>query len=86
MVIESLQYASIVLEIAIAIIAVMIATIKKKKYGWGLFITFAIYVFYDFVNLVGIAVNTDLLYVLFFMATLSALLAIITLYRKNEKR
>ena len=47
MVLEFLQYISIVIEAIVAILGLLIVFNKKKKYGYGIFITFAIYVIYD---------------------------------------
>jgi len=69
---EFLQYVSILIELVIAILGI-IMIYKKKVYGWFFLITFGIYVFYDFIKLKGIAVNLDVLYIFFFIATLSAL-------------
>ena len=72
MVMEFLQYVSILLELSIAVLGIVMIS-KKKVYGWFFLITFGIYVFYDFIKLRGIKVSLDILYVSFFMATLSAL-------------
>jgi hypothetical protein len=78
---EVIQYLSIILEICIAVLGILLA-LKKKIYGWGIFLTFAIYVFYDFAKLTNMKINSDILSVLFFIATLSALLAVYKMYKK----
>lgn len=85
MVLENLQYVSILIEIIIAIIGLMIVFLKKKNYGWGIFLTFAIYVFYDLAKLVSYSINLDILYEIFFIASLSALWAVWMIYKGREK-
>lgn len=70
---ETLQYFSIIIEAIVAIIGLLIYIQKKKVLGIGIFVTFAIYVFYDFIRLQGIQISGDILYALFFVATVSAL-------------
>jgi len=80
---ETLQYISIIIEAIIAILGLIIVFQRKKKYGWGIFITFAIYVYYDFAKLAGYRVSNDILYVMFFIATLLMLGVVWILYKKK---
>jgi len=80
---ESIQYLSIIIEVIVAILGLMLVFNKKKNYGWGIFVTFAIYVFYDFIKIQGVTINSDLLYSLFFIATLSILLSVLSIYKKK---
>jgi len=80
---ESIQYLSIIIEAIVAILGLMLIFKKKKNYGWGIFVTFAIYVFYDFIKIQGVTINSDLLYSLFFIATLSILLSVLSIYKKK---
>lgn len=73
--IENLQYVSIAVEALIAVMGVMLVR-KKRVYGWGISLTFGIYVFYDLVRLAGIAVSEFVLYPMFLVATLSAFWAV----------
>ena len=77
-----LQYISILIELVIAILGI-IMVFNKKNYGWFFLITFGIYVFYDFIKMVGIEINLDLLYVSFFIATLSALILTWKVYKQK---
>jgi len=79
---QFLQYASIIIEMVIAILGLFIAIEKKKIYGYGLFLTFAIYVFYDFAKLSNWNINLNVLYFSFFVATLSALFAVWKIFKK----
>lgn len=82
MVMEFLQYFSIIIELVIAILGILMIY-KKKSIGWFFLITFGIYVFYDFVKLNGNAINLDVLYFSFFIATLSALIIAWKVYKKR---
>lgn len=77
----TIQYISIFLEVLIAIIGIMIYLKKKQIYGLGFFATFGIYVFYDLSKLLGWDISNNILYTLFFIASLSALLAVWRIYK-----
>jgi len=83
---EYLQYISIIIEAFVAILGAMIFFQKKKKYGIGIFTTFAIYVFYDLAKQVSMSINANVLYLLFFIATLSALIAVWAIYKDKNKK
>ena len=71
-----LHLLSILLEAVVAALGIMLATSKKKIYGWCIALTFALYVFYDLANLLALNISQDTLYMIFFMATLSILWAV----------
>jgi hypothetical protein len=71
----------LVLEVAIAIIAVL-AALKKKPYVYGLAFTFGAYAFYDLARLLEWNVREGFLSWLFLLATVTALIAVWGLYRK----
>lgn len=74
--INALQMISILLEMAVAFLAIMLAISKKKQYGWFIAFTYLIYVFYDLVHLLNLNISSDMLYFVFFAATVSILWAI----------
>jgi hypothetical protein len=78
---ETLQVLSILIEAVIVIMAIM-AAIKGKRYAWGFALTFAIYVFYDLARFLNWQAADTALYPLFFMATLSALVSMICIYKR----
>jgi len=84
MIIENLQYVSIIIEVIIAIMGLTIVFKKKKNYGYGIFLTFAIYVFYDYAKLTGLSTSKNVLYVMFFIASLSALWAVYMMYKDKQ--
>jgi hypothetical protein len=76
----SLLVPSILIEAAVAIIAVL-AALSGKRYALGLAVTFAIYVLYDGARLAGIEVREGIPSVLFLVAAISALVAVWGWYR-----
>jgi hypothetical protein len=84
---ELLQFVSIIIELIIAMLGLILVFKKKRNYGWGIFLTFAIYIIYDVANMGGWIINSDLLYGLFFIASISALWFVVVIYRdkKNKK-
>jgi hypothetical protein len=66
---------SIVIEAAVAILAVLTAR-KRNPYAYGLALTFAIYVLYDCARLAGLEVREGVLSALFLLASISALVAV----------
>ncbi len=81
-----LHVISIIMKLAIVLTGFKIATKKNKKYGWGIMLTFAIYVLED-VNFLHLKLSQDLLYIIFFVATFSILWAVWQIYKdvKTEK-
>jgi hypothetical protein len=72
---------SIILEAAVAILAVLAAR-KRSPYFYGLAFTFGLYVLYDVARMMQINVQEGVLSVLFLIATVSALVAVWGLYRE----
>ena len=72
---------SIVLEAAVAIVAILAAR-KGNPYIYGLAFTFGAYVLYDLARLLEWDVQGGLLSGLFLFATITALIAVWGLYRK----
>jgi hypothetical protein len=50
--------------------------LRKKAFGWGILITFGIYTFYDMAKYVPLPISQNLLYLLFFIASVSAFWAV----------
>ena len=74
--------ASIALEIAVAVLALLAAR-RGRPYLYGLAFTFGVYVLYDTGRLVGWHVKEGVLPVLFLAASASALYAVWGLYRNK---
>jgi len=77
-----LHFVSILLEMVVALLGVMLATMKQKRYGWFIALTFLLYVFYDLAFFLSLQISQDLLYYVFFIATLSILWAIWKIFRE----
>ena len=73
---------SIVLEAAVAIIAILAAQ-KQRPHLYGLAFTFGVYVLYDLARYLGWNVEQGILSALFLAATLSALIAVWGLYKER---
>lgn len=78
-----LLIVSIVLEAAVAAIAVMVAR-QGRPYMYGLAFTFAAYVVYDLARWLKWNVEGPLYAVLFLLASISALVAVWGLYRDRR--
>ena len=78
-----LLIASIIIEAAVAIAAMLVA-VKGRPYLYGLALTFTIYVLYDLGRLLGWNVEKGILSVLFLLASASALFAVWGLYRDKR--
>lgn len=77
---DILPMISILLEIVVAALGVALAVSRKKVYGWFIALTFVLYVFYDLANLIPLNISRDLLYPIFFVATVSILWAIWSIF------
>ncbi len=76
------QMVSVILELIVAIVGVMLAAGKKKIYGWCFALTFIIYVVYDLSKFMALNINGDILNILFFVASFSALWGIWSIYKE----
>jgi hypothetical protein len=79
-----IQYLSILVEIVIGIIGISMAVKKKRSYGFGIALTFFIYVAYDLTKMNGFNIQSLTLDILFFVATLSALWAALEIYHEEK--
>jgi hypothetical protein len=78
-----LLIVSIILEAAVAVIAILIAR-QGRPYMYGLAFTFAAYVVYDFARWLAWNVEGPLYATLFLLASISALVAVWGLYRDQR--
>jgi hypothetical protein len=79
---EGFVVMSILAEIAVAALGLMLAIAKKKDYGWGIALTFAIYVFYDSVRFLSINVSNTVIAILFFIASVSIFWSVWRIYKE----
>jgi hypothetical protein len=75
------QLVSVILELIVAVVGVMLAVGKKKVYGWCFALTFGIYVIYDISKFASLNISGDVLNVIFFIASFSALWGIWSAYK-----
>lgn len=77
-----LQLSSIVIE-AVIVCVLLYAAIKKQRVcAWGMALTFFIYVFYDLARLFSFNISEDVSSSMFFVASLSALWAVLKMGRE----
>jgi hypothetical protein len=74
--------AAIVIEVAVAVVAVL-AALKGRPYFYGLAFTFGVYVLYDLARLFEWDVGQGVLSLLFLLASASALVAVWGLYQEK---
>ncbi|MCK9187317.1 MAG: hypothetical protein PHS16_02735 [Candidatus Colwellbacteria bacterium] len=80
---EIINYTSIILEAVVAIFGIAIALKKKHIYGWGIALTFFIYVFYDLARIKSWQVPSSIMSLSFLIATISALFAVCLIYKNK---
>lgn len=78
-----LHIISIFLEAIITILGILLATQKRKSYGWAIALTFGIYVFYDAATFFSVSIRPDVLYSIFFIATISAFWSVWRIYKQS---
>jgi hypothetical protein len=76
---------SIILEVAVAVVAALAAR-AGRPYLYGLSFTFTAYVLYDLARFLQWPVEGALLSGLFLVATITALLAVLGLYRDKRSK
>ena len=80
----SLQLISIILEVVIFALCLLVAVKRKKIFAYGFALTFFVYTFYDSVKFFNWPVSESVLYISFFLATISAFLGAILMYLEND--
>ena len=70
---DLLQLIATLIEIVIAVIAVLIATQKKKTYGWFIALTFTLFVVFDLARIFALDIPADLQSLTLLVACLSML-------------
>ncbi len=79
-----LEILSILLECIIVILALLIAYKHKRPYGCTLALTFGLYVAFDAARRFQLGVSAELLNLLFFVASLSALWSVWSIYQEGK--
>jgi len=73
---ELLQSLAVLVECAVAIIGIVIATRNRKQYGWFIAITFALFVLFDIFRIFAQPIPDLVHAVIFFIACASMLYAV----------
>jgi hypothetical protein len=79
---DFLQLIAVVLEIAVMVIAILIATRKKKAWGWGIAITFGLFVLFDLFRIFSFPIPEAFHAFIFLVACGSMLYAIWLMYEE----
>ncbi|OPY38994.1 MAG: hypothetical protein A4E35_00226 [Methanoregula sp. PtaU1.Bin051] len=77
-----IQAISVIIETAVIILAIRIAALGRKAYGWLIALTFTLYVVFDLFRLSVIPIPEPIGSGLFLIASLSALLAVSLILRE----
>ena len=77
---DFLQLIAVVLEIAVTVIALLIATRKKRAWGWGIAITFGLFVLFDIFRIFELPMPEAFHAFIFLVACGSMLYAIWLMY------
>jgi len=72
------------MEAIIVIMGLGISIRNKQTYGWGISLTFGIYVFYDLARNLNWEISSTVMTVSFLVATISALVAVYFLFKKSS--
>jgi hypothetical protein len=70
---DILQLLATLIEIIVAIVAILIATQKKKNYGWFIALTFGLFVIFDLARIFALDISVDIHSLILLVACLSML-------------
>ncbi len=79
---NALDAVSLLLEAIVVFLALKLAVVKKKSYGYCIALTFAIYVFYDAVRFLTLHVDQIVTSALFLIGSTSILWAVWKIYEE----
>ncbi|MDD1684058.1 MAG: hypothetical protein LUO98_09530 [Methanoregula sp.] len=79
-----LQIIAVLIEIAVMVIALVIATRQKKSYGWCIAVTFGLFVLFDAVRLFSLPLPDAAHALIFLVACGSMLYGIWLMYVEKE--
>ena len=83
---NSIQIIAILLECAVVVIAVLIATRNHKQYGWFIAITFALFALFDPIRILWENGLSGIHSLLLFVACVSMVYAVWLIYNDTKKR
>jgi len=79
---DLIQILAILIECAVVVVAVLIATRKKKMYGWFIALTFALFALFDVIRIVFADLQSGIHAGLLLVACASMLYAVWLMYRE----
>jgi hypothetical protein len=79
---DLIQILAILIECAVVVVAVLIATHKKKVYGWFIALTFALFALFDVIRIVFADALSGIHAGLLLVACASMLYAVWLMYRE----
>jgi len=80
---EFLQIIAVLLEVAVTMVAVVIATRNRKAYGWCIAITFGLFVLFDIGRLVSLPIPDAVHALIFLVACGSMLYGVWLMYKET---
>jgi hypothetical protein len=80
---DSIQVLAIITELAVAILALLVAWKRKKMYGGFVAITFALFVIFDIDRILSLNILPGLHAVIFLVACLSMLYAVWLMWQER---
>lgn len=81
---DFLQIIAVLLEVAVTVIAGIIATRYQKSYGWCIAATFGLFVLFDIGRLFSLPISEEAHALIFLVACGSMLLGVWLMYKEQE--
>ena len=81
---DFLQIVAVFLEVAVTVVAAVIATRHQKSYGWCIAVTFGLFVLFDIGRLFSLPVSDAAHALIFLVACGSMLFGVWLMYREQE--
>ena len=80
---DFLQIIAVLIEVVITVIAVLLATRRQKPYGWGIAVTFGLFVLFDVIRIFALPVPEAVHALSLLVACGSMLYAVWLMYREH---
>jgi galactitol-specific phosphotransferase system IIC component len=80
---DFLQIIAVLIEVVITVIAVLLATRRQKPYGWGIAVTFGLFVIFDIIRIFALPVPEAAQALSLLVACGSMLYAIWLMYKEH---
>jgi bacteriorhodopsin len=82
---DFLQIIAVLLEVAVMVIAAVIAVRRKKSYGWCIAVTFGLFVLFDIGRLFSLPVSDEAHALIFLVACGSMLYGVWLMYEEKRR-